>query len=104
MTAVVWSDIGWVWATLAGWRRHEACRRAGVPAERDDRALPLELLRSRCAPKQVLDAEMPVLGSLAANPGVEVHGEGEPGRGGYPVVDAGDSSVYDELVASVSSS
>lgn len=38
-------------------------------------------------------------GSDVLNPGVTFHWQGEPGEGGYPVVDSDDESVYDSLVA-----
>jgi hypothetical protein len=36
-------------------------------------------------------------GSDAHNPGIEMHWEGEHGRG-FPVIDADDPSVYEELL------
>ena len=33
------------------------------------------------------------------NPGIELHWEGKPGKGGYPVVDVDEPSVWDSLVA-----
>ena len=217
MSVTFWSDVGCPWATLAVWRWHEECRRAGLRVEIDHRAFPLELLNHRSTPKQVLDAEVPVVGALEpgfgfrlwsqpdwqwpvttlpaieavqaakeqslvastaldlalrralfvdsrcismehviadvagtvdgldvdalfeavrsgrprrrvaedleearsddvqgsphvfvgdrsmANPGIEMHWEGTPGEGGYPVVDSDDSSVYGALIATASS-
>lgn len=39
-------------------------------------------------------------GSDHVNPGVTFHWEGEPGAGGYPIVDSDDASVFDALVSS----
>lgn len=39
-------------------------------------------------------------GSGVHNPGITLHWEGEPGEGGYPIVDSDDESVYDSLVSS----
>jgi predicted DsbA family dithiol-disulfide isomerase len=38
-------------------------------------------------------------GTNVHNPGITLHWEGEPGEGGYPVVDSDDASVYDSLVS-----
>lgn len=62
--ATFWSDITCPWGTLGVWRWKQACDRAGVPFELDHRVFPLELLNGRCSPKQILDAEMPVTGTL----------------------------------------
>jgi predicted DsbA family dithiol-disulfide isomerase len=72
MTVVFWSDVGCPWATLAAWRWHEACGRAGVDVPLDHRSFPLELLNRRPTPKLVLDAEVPVVGTLAPGFGFRV--------------------------------
>ena len=38
-------------------------------------------------------------GEGSHNPGVELHWEGKPGEGGYPVVDVDEPSVWDSLVS-----
>ena len=53
-------------------RWHEACGRAGVDVPLDHRAFPLELLNERPTPKLVLDAEVPVVGTLAPSFGFRV--------------------------------
>jgi predicted DsbA family dithiol-disulfide isomerase len=37
-------------------------------------------------------------GTSSHNPGIRLHWEGTPGEGGFPVVDADDPSVYEDLV------
>lgn len=64
--------MGCPWATLAAWRWHEACGRAGVDVPLDHRAFPLELLNERPTPKLTLDAEVPVVGALAPSFGFRV--------------------------------
>ena len=64
MPPVVWSDIGCPWATVFVTRWHRACELADVPFELDHRAFALELVNERATPKLVLDAEIPVVGTL----------------------------------------
>ena len=78
-TIVVWGDIACPWATLAVHRLHEARRRAGREAEvrLDLRSFPLELVNGRPTPKPVLEAEIPVVGALAPDLGLQLW-TGEP--------------------------
>jgi predicted DsbA family dithiol-disulfide isomerase len=38
-------------------------------------------------------------GTEVHNPGIEMHWDGKPGHGGFPVVDADDPAVYEDLLA-----
>src|SRR5437868_3729976 len=73
-TIVVWSDIACPWATLAVHRLHQARARLGLDDRTvlDHRAFPLELVNSRCTPRRVLAAEVPVAGALAPEFGWKV--------------------------------
>ena len=66
-TCVLFSDIGCPWAHVAVHRWHEERARRGLEDEisLELRAFPLELFNQRATPKRILDAEIPVAGSLA---------------------------------------
>src|SRR5437763_920784 len=66
-TIVIWSDVACPWATLAVHRINRARARLGLEGDvfLDHRAFPLELVNSRCTPRNVLIAEVPVAGRLA---------------------------------------
>lgn len=65
-TITVFADIGCPWAHLAVYRLHSTRARLGLENEVhfDMRAFPLELLNEQATPKQILDAEVPVVGAL----------------------------------------
>ena len=73
-TIVVFSDIACPWATLAVHRLHAARRRLGLDdaVTFEHRSFPLELINERPTPKRTLDAEVPVVGSLAPDFGFQV--------------------------------
>ncbi len=73
-TIMVWSDIACPWATAAVHHLHAARARLGLvgAVTLDHRAFPLELLNSRPTPKAILDAEVPVVGAIAADFGFSV--------------------------------
>lgn len=82
-TIVMWSDVSCPWATTAVHHLHAARARLGLEQHvvLDHRAFPLELLNSRCTPKAILDAEIPVVGALAPDFGWRMW-TGDPA--GYP--------------------
>lgn len=73
-TFTLWTDIGCPWSHAAVWRwRQERARRnLQDEAHLDIRCFPLELFNRRATPKRVLDAEIPVAGSLAPEAGWQV--------------------------------
>lgn len=70
-TIAVWSDIGCPWAHAVVWRLHDARRRLGLEGRVhfDHHAFPLELFNSEPTPRRILDAEWPVVASLAPRAG-----------------------------------
>jgi predicted DsbA family dithiol-disulfide isomerase len=70
-TIAVWSDIGCPWSHLAVHRLHEARHRLGLDdaVRFDHRPFPLELVNDQATPRQVLAAEVPVVGALAPEAG-----------------------------------
>jgi predicted DsbA family dithiol-disulfide isomerase len=67
-TIVIWSDIGCPWARLAVERLHRSRDAHGLvdAVLFDHRAFPLELVNRRPTPKNVLDAEVPVVAAADA--------------------------------------
>ena len=65
-TIVVFSDITCPWAHLAVYRLHEARTKLGLDGDVlfDHRAFPLEVFNEQATPKNVLDAEISVVGGL----------------------------------------
>lgn len=70
-TIVVYSDIGCPWAHAAVYRLHEARQRLDLveAVAFDMRPFPLELHNSQATPKLILDAEAPVVGTIAPQAG-----------------------------------
>lgn len=64
-TIVIWSDIGCPWAHLAVHRLHETRRRLDLvdAVTFEHRPFPLELFNEQPTPKNVLSAEIPVVGA-----------------------------------------
>lgn len=67
-TVVVWSDVSCPWATLALHRLRTARTRLGFDATLRlvHRAFPLELINARVTPKEMLEAEMAIIGAKDA--------------------------------------
>jgi predicted DsbA family dithiol-disulfide isomerase len=65
-TIVVYADITCPWAHLAVYRLHAARTKLGLEGEVvfDIRSFPLELFNEQATPKNVLDAEISVVGGL----------------------------------------
>jgi predicted DsbA family dithiol-disulfide isomerase len=70
-TIAIWSDLGCPWAHAAVWRLHDARRRLGLTDTVifEHHVFPLELFNSEPTPRQELDAEWPVIASLAPRAG-----------------------------------
>ena len=70
-TFVVYADIGcpWAHAAIYRWRSERARRGLQDDVRLDIRCFPLELFNRRATPKRILDAEIPVAGSLAPEAG-----------------------------------
>ena len=73
-TCVVFSDIGCPWAHAAVHRWHEERAARGLEDKMtlELRAFPLEIFNERATPKRILEAEVPVAGSLAPKAGWQV--------------------------------
>ena len=73
-TIVIWADVACPWATLAVHRLHETRRRLGLDdaVRLDHRAFPLEVVNGQVTPKNILEAEIPVVGALAPEFGWKV--------------------------------
>lgn len=73
-TFTLWADIGCPWAHVAvfRWRLERARRHLQESVHLDVRSFPLELINSQATPKRILDAEIPVAGSLAPEAGWEM--------------------------------
>lgn len=83
-TIAVFADIACPWAHVALHRMHARRRRLGLEGRVafDLRPFPLEVINGRCTPKRVLDAEIPVAGTLEPEAGWQVW-QDDPSR--YPV-------------------
>jgi predicted DsbA family dithiol-disulfide isomerase len=70
-TFTLWSDIACPWshAAVTRWRAERARRGLDGRVFLDHRSFPLELFNRRATPKRILDAEIPVAGSLAPEAG-----------------------------------
>ncbi|HEX9992166.1 MAG TPA: DsbA family protein [Acidimicrobiales bacterium] len=73
-TIVVWGDVACPWATLAVLRLHATRRRLGLEGRVtfEHRAFALELANERPTPWSTLQAEVPVVGNLAPDAGLQV--------------------------------
>jgi len=78
-TILVWSDIGCAWAHATVYRLHEARRRLGLEdtVAFEHLSYPLELFNERPTPKNILSAEIPVIGAMAPNAGWRIWNERE---------------------------
>jgi predicted DsbA family dithiol-disulfide isomerase len=70
-TIVVWSDIGCAWAHRAVYRLHETRHRLGLEGRVtfEHRPYPLELINDRATPRNILAAEVPVIGAYEPDAG-----------------------------------
>ena len=70
-TGVLFADIGCPWAHVAVQRWHVTRAQMGLAdvVTLDVRAFPLEIFNQRPTPKRILEAEIPVAGSLAPEAG-----------------------------------
>jgi predicted DsbA family dithiol-disulfide isomerase len=66
-TVVLWSDLACPWGTLAVHRFRQARARMGLEGQvhLDLRTFPLELMNARPTPKEIVEAEISVVGALA---------------------------------------
>ncbi|MDQ4095650.1 MAG: DsbA family protein [Actinomycetota bacterium] len=71
ITFTLWADIAcpWTHAAVSRWRRERTRRGLEERVLLELRSFPLELFNRRPTPKRVLDAEIPVAGSLAPEAG-----------------------------------
>jgi predicted DsbA family dithiol-disulfide isomerase len=78
-TILVWSDIGCPWAHALVYRLHEARTRLELEdaVSIEHLSYPLELFNEQPTPKNVLDAEIPVVGAIAPGAGWQVWNEPE---------------------------
>lgn len=73
-TVVVWSDLACPWAHVAVARLHRVRHELGMGGRVsfDHRVFALEVVNSRPTPKAILDAEVPVAGTLEPGAGWQV--------------------------------